>query len=102
MLDAATALTSEIVPSLALRNWLTLPLPVLEAYWYPAAVVAQQAAACPSLACALTGVMVLSALTVKVSSELVPAKFSNIRPAWSKTKANGTGAAGVLTGASEG
>src|SRR5256885_7557508 len=46
--------------------------------------------------------MVLSGLTVKVSSELLPAKLSTMRPAWSKTHAKGTGAAGFSTGAADG
>src|SRR2546430_15609625 len=46
--------------------------------------------------------MVLSGLTVKVSSELLPAKLSTMRPAWSKTHAKGTGAAGFATGTADG
>src|SRR5712692_776084 len=69
---------------------------------YPAAGVAQQSAACVSLTGPPTGVIVLSALTAKASSELVPAKLRINRPALSKTNANGTGpAAGFLTGAAD-
>src|SRR6266571_1096158 len=101
MPDAATAATRTTVPSALTRNWLTEPLPVLDVYSYPRADVAQQSAAWVSETGALTGVIVLSELTVKVCSELVPAKFKIIRPAWSKENAKGTGASAFLTGVAD-
>src|SRR5438105_9827188 len=101
MPDAATPVARTTAPLLLASNWLTLLLPVFETYSKPWAFVTQHAAVCASETGAVTGVIVLSALTVKVSSELVPAKLRIICPAPLKTNANGTPAALFLVGAGE-